>query len=34
MSELIDLLKKEAEEHMHKSVETLKAELVKIRTEW
>jgi ribosome recycling factor len=32
MSELIDLIKKEAEEHMHKSVETLKAELVKIRT--
>ena len=32
MSELIDLIKKEAEEHMHKSVEALKAELVKIRT--
>lgn len=32
MSELIDLVKKEAEERMHKSVEALKAELVKIRT--
>lgn len=32
MSEMIDLIKKDAEDRMHKSVEALKAEFVKIRT--
>ncbi|OUD15732.1 ribosome recycling factor [Thioflexithrix psekupsensis] len=32
MSELLELVKKDAEERMHKSVDALKAEFVKIRT--
>lgn len=32
MSELVDMIKKDAEEHMKKSIEALKAEFIKIRT--
>jgi ribosome recycling factor len=32
MSELIDMIKKDAEEHMKKSIEALKSEFIKIRT--
>lgn len=32
MSEMVDMIKKDAEEHMKKSIEALKGELIKIRT--